>query len=309
MLLALVAGGRRTGVDGRCVAAHVDRQPVQDAARRSRISIVYITHDLATAYYISDRLIIMQRGRVVEAGDARSVLADPQHPYSLSLKNAVLLPDAFAAGGRTSLKDPTEKHSMREAHVLLDRDFTIGATDPRLFGAFVEHLGRCVYGGIYEPGHPTADERGFRRDVLELVRELGADDHALPRRQLRLRLQLGGRRRPGGAAPAPARPGLVLHRDQHVRHQRVHRLVPRGRHRADARGQPRHARRRRRAQSARVLQPSRRHGAGPTCARRTAGSSRTTSSSGASATRWTARGRWRRRPPPNTAASPSRPPR
>lgn len=62
---------------------------------------------------------------------------------------------------------------MRKATVLMDRDFAIGQTDPRLFGAFVEHLGRCVYGGIYEPGHATADEKGFRRDVLDLVRELG----------------------------------------------------------------------------------------------------------------------------------------
>jgi alpha-N-arabinofuranosidase len=61
---------------------------------------------------------------------------------------------------------------MKEAKVTIDRDFSIAETDPRLFGAFVEHLGRCVYGGIFEPGHPTADERGFRRDVLELVREL-----------------------------------------------------------------------------------------------------------------------------------------
>jgi alpha-L-arabinofuranosidase len=56
---------------------------------------------------------------------------------------------------------------------MFDRDFAIGDTDPRLFGAFVEHLGRCVYGGLYEPGHPSADEKGFRRDVLTLVRELG----------------------------------------------------------------------------------------------------------------------------------------
>jgi alpha-N-arabinofuranosidase len=59
-----------------------------------------------------------------------------------------------------------------EAKVHLDRAFTIGATDPRLFGAFVEHLGRCIYGGLYEPGHPEADEQGFRKDVLALVREL-----------------------------------------------------------------------------------------------------------------------------------------
>ena len=62
---------------------------------------------------------------------------------------------------------------MRQAKVLMDRDFAIGQTDPRLFGAFVEHLGRCVYGGLYEPGHPTADHNGFRGDVLALVKELG----------------------------------------------------------------------------------------------------------------------------------------
>ena len=57
------------------------------------ISIVYITHDLATAYYISDRLVVMQKGEVVESGVARTVLADPQHPYSRELRNAVLLPE------------------------------------------------------------------------------------------------------------------------------------------------------------------------------------------------------------------------
>jgi len=61
---------------------------------------------------------------------------------------------------------------MRTVTVQLRADNVIGTTDRRLFGAFIEHLGRCVYGGIFEPGHPTADERGFRSDVLELVREL-----------------------------------------------------------------------------------------------------------------------------------------
>jgi alpha-L-arabinofuranosidase len=59
------------------------------------------------------------------------------------------------------------------ARIVLDRDFTIGEVPRRLFGSFVEHMGRCVYTGVYEPGHPTADARGFRGDVLELVRELG----------------------------------------------------------------------------------------------------------------------------------------
>ena len=62
-----------------------------------KVSIIYITHDLATAYYISDRVIIMQKGQVIESGDARTVLDNPQHPYSIALKNAVLPPDPKAA--------------------------------------------------------------------------------------------------------------------------------------------------------------------------------------------------------------------
>ena len=55
----------------------------------------------------------------------------------------------------------------------VSKDYTVGQVDKRLFGSFIEHLGRAVYGGIYEPGHPTADDQGFRKDVLELVKELG----------------------------------------------------------------------------------------------------------------------------------------
>ena len=62
-----------------------------------KVSIIYITHDLATAYYISDRVIIMQKGVIIESGDARTVLDNPQHPYSIALKNAVLPPDPRAA--------------------------------------------------------------------------------------------------------------------------------------------------------------------------------------------------------------------
>ena len=63
---------------------------------------------------------------------------------------------------------------MIRTRLTLDRDFVIGELDRRIFGAFVEHLGRCVYTGLYEPGHPSADENGLRRDVLALTRELGA---------------------------------------------------------------------------------------------------------------------------------------
>lgn len=62
--------------------------------REFGLAIIYITHDLATAYHISDRLIIMRHGQIVETGEARSVLNAPQHPYSQMLKDAVLTPDS-----------------------------------------------------------------------------------------------------------------------------------------------------------------------------------------------------------------------
>ena len=61
---------------------------------------------------------------------------------------------------------------MRNAKLILDKDYVISPIDKRIYGSFVEHLGRCVYTGIYEPGHPTADADGFRGDVLDLVRRL-----------------------------------------------------------------------------------------------------------------------------------------
>lgn len=62
---------------------------------------------------------------------------------------------------------------MLKANVTFHRSFTVGPVPRRLFGSFVEHMGRCVYGGIHEPGHPTADDAGFRGDVLEFAAELG----------------------------------------------------------------------------------------------------------------------------------------
>lgn len=64
---------------------------------------------------------------------------------------------------------------MSTAHIILDKDFRVGEVDSRLYGSFIEHLGRAVYGGIYEPDHPTADDLGFRQDVLALIRELGVN--------------------------------------------------------------------------------------------------------------------------------------
>lgn len=63
---------------------------------------------------------------------------------------------------------------MTKALIHVDPASTVAPIDRRIFGSFVEHLGRCVYNGIYEPEHPTANEDGFRLDVVDLVKELGA---------------------------------------------------------------------------------------------------------------------------------------
>jgi alpha-L-arabinofuranosidase len=87
------------------------------------------------------------------------------------------------------------------ADLALDPAYQVGPLDRRLFGTFVEHMGRCVYTGIYEPAHPTADADGFRGDVLELVRELGASTVRYPGGNF-----VSGYRWEDGVGPRPSRP-------------------------------------------------------------------------------------------------------
>lgn len=61
---------------------------------------------------------------------------------------------------------------MGKAVIKIDKDYRVGSIDPRLYGSFLEHIGRAVYGEIYDPGHPLADDLGFRKDVIALTREL-----------------------------------------------------------------------------------------------------------------------------------------
>ena len=61
---------------------------------------------------------------------------------------------------------------MKKAEIITDKHFLVSEVDKRIYGSFIEHLGRAVYEGIYQPGSPFADEQGLRKDVIELVREL-----------------------------------------------------------------------------------------------------------------------------------------
>ena len=59
-----------------------------------------------------------------------------------------------------------------KAKINADKGRVISEISDRIYGSFIEHLGRAVYGGIYEPGHETADDQGFRKDVMEMIRDL-----------------------------------------------------------------------------------------------------------------------------------------
>ncbi len=148
---------------------------------------------------------------------------------------------------------------MLTAKIIADADFVVAPLDRRIFGTFVEHMGRCVYGGIYEPGHPTATPEGFRQDVLDLTKELGVTIVRYPGGNFLSGYNWEDGVGPQGGPPGPPGPGLALDRDQPVRDQRVHHLVPQGRSGADVRGERRHARRGRGPSLPGILQPPGRH--------------------------------------------------
>ncbi len=171
-------------------------------------------------------------------------------------------------------------------------------------------MGRCVYTGIYEPGHPTADDDGFRGDVAGLVRELGVPIVRYPGGNFVSGYRLGGRHRAARPTAAPAGPGLAVDRDQPGRRRRVH-CAGAGRVGSEpmmavnlgTRG----------VDEARDLveycnHPSGTHWSDLRRAQRCR-RSRTTSSCGASATRWTGRGRSATRRPTSTRGWPPRRPR
>ncbi len=60
----------------------------------------------------------------------------------------------------------------KQAKMIIDKDFVIAPVDKRIYGSFIEHLGRAVYDGLYQPGNSLSNEDGFRTDVIQMVKEL-----------------------------------------------------------------------------------------------------------------------------------------
>ena len=97
---------------------------------------------------------------------------------------------------------------MRHVTIKADTAFTKGRIDDRIYGSFVEHMGRVVYTGIYEPSHKTADENGFRGDVLQKVRQMGVTAVRYPGGNFVSNYGLAGRDRTCGETPEEAGSGV-----------------------------------------------------------------------------------------------------
>ena len=118
---------------------------------------------------------------------------------------------------------------MPSARLTIDPQATVGRVERRVFGGFVEHLGRHVYDGIYEPGHPQADKHGFRRDVIELVKELGVSTIRYPGGNFVSGFRWEDSVGPRGPAPPAPRSSLALDRNERGRPTRVRGVAGRGR--------------------------------------------------------------------------------
>jgi peptide/nickel transport system ATP-binding protein len=131
-----------------------------------KVNVIYITHDLATAYYISDRIAIMLRGYVVEMGPVESVLNRPLHPYTRLLKESV--------------PEPAPKE--REAWA---KHIELGATEVKEYGRVgCKFAGRCPH-------------------VMEICRQADPPDYAVDGRVVKCYLY-AGEKNSSPAAPAEA---------------------------------------------------------------------------------------------------------
>ena len=128
------------------------------------ISVVYITHDLTTAYHVADDVVVLYKGRVVEAGDAAGVLTDPQHPYTQLLIDSVPWPDLDRRWGQRPLVSATASERA-DAHGCSFRQRcpealpVCGAARPPLLAVGPAHQAACHRRGVAEASVPAGAMR------------------------------------------------------------------------------------------------------------------------------------------------------
>ena len=110
------------------------------------------------------------------------------------------------------------QRSPLRARIKIDTERIIGDIDPKIYGNFIEHLGRCIDGGVFDEDSPLSDANGFRKDVLDAAKDLNVSHAALAGRKLLVQLPLDGRHRSARQAAAAAGDGLGHGRKQSLRH-------------------------------------------------------------------------------------------
>jgi peptide/nickel transport system ATP-binding protein len=132
----------------------------RDLKEQQNVSVIYITHDLATAYYAADRVAVMLRGWIVELGTVEQVLGKPLHPYTQILKNSVPEPDPrMRWTDKIALARPETEEYLRAGCKFAGRCPFVMDVCHRVVPNDIVAEGRMVKCHLYDPAIPQADKQ------------------------------------------------------------------------------------------------------------------------------------------------------
>ena len=106
------------------------------------------------------------------------MFSDDRRHFLRQAVNAGIAWSLTSIFGRSLLRGQTSPHTDDIARIYVDSRRLIAPLDRNLFGSFLEHLGRAIYQGIYDPTSHLSDANGFRKDVMEEVRQMGVPSRA-----------------------------------------------------------------------------------------------------------------------------------
>jgi peptide/nickel transport system ATP-binding protein len=138
----------------------------RDLKDQQSVSVIYITHDLATAYYAADRIAVMLRGWVVELGTVEQVLGQPLHPYTQILKSSVPEPDPkLKWTDKVALARPEAEEYLQAGCKFAGRCPFVMDVCRKQVPRDVVAEGRAVKCHLYDPSIPEADRRPERESI------------------------------------------------------------------------------------------------------------------------------------------------